>query len=95
MRWRKWFTDLRQSRAVAFLEKHADALPSRDQESASRKRIRYCQVRLRDAATWRISKQIVEVRLIADERTRLMAQCESHARRVDAQGKLPARRKFQ
>lgn len=73
----------RQARiGVSFLEKRASTLPSPDQEFATRKRIRYCKTRIREGTSWRISRQIVEARLFADERMQLMTECERHARRA-------------
>ena len=85
----RWLAELWRQRAVEFLKKHADALPSPDQELASKKWIRYCRIRLREGSSWRISKQIVEVRVIADDRMRILARCERYASRVDPRGELP------
>lgn len=77
-RFRKWWAH----RSVKYLEKRADLLPSPDQELATRKRIQFYESHLRDGTSWRFSKQIVEVRLMADERLQLMTKCVRAIRRV-------------
>ena len=70
-RFRMWLA----RRRVNFLEEVADALPSRAQALATRKRIRYCKAHLSEGTSWRHSKQIMEVRLLADERLQLLTKC--------------------
>lgn len=67
---------------VEYLETIADALPSQDQVLATMKRIRYYETHLKEGTNWRFSKQIMEVRLMADERLLLMTKCVNAARRA-------------
>ena len=60
---------------IKFLERVADALPSEHQARATRERIRYCKAHLADGPNWRHSKQIIEVRVLADERLQLLTRC--------------------
>ncbi len=77
-RLREWLA----KREVRHLEAMADDLPSQGQAIATEKRIRYCERHLREGINWRFSKQIMEVRHLADKRLQLVARCVRSALRA-------------
>lgn len=65
---------------VDSLERKVATLPSRDHERAAKGRLRYYETHLREGTSWRVSKQVLRVRLRADAWLQGISGCERRMR---------------